>query len=283
MIYFDQWKALSSHIRGITGAGKLHAEFLKVRSSDGYGRGKRLAEQIKRFLIVLDSFLTDFRQSLPPAAMVTIEEFKKRNQPLIEDTSGGQDSQQGRLWAVLVNITGFEAEMSFLLSDEQETIRVRSERAFSHLQRLIVVDADARNKWMQAFEVGEVACEKLGAAHLLWHGIWAFKVNAAGGRTDLVFQEPINLADARRSADGFVLTEWKKSNTGTDAEKLFGEAREQANRYAQGVLAGSELTSYRYAVIVSHRQVAAPDDIRIENVVYRHINIAVEPLTPSRG
>jgi hypothetical protein len=84
-----------------------------------------------------------------------------------------------------------------------------------------------------------VACEKLGAVHLLLHGIWAFKVNAAGKRTELVFQEPVSDGGAGpQYADGLVLTEWKLAPDG--AAKHFKNARSQARRYAQGSLAGND-------------------------------------------
>ena len=58
-------------------------------------------------------------------------------------------------------------------------LRARSERAFLHLRRLLAVDRDVRAKWKAAYEgkQGEVACEALGAVHLLSHGIYAFKVD----------------------------------------------------------------------------------------------------------
>lgn len=116
----------------------------------------------------------------------------------------------------------FETEMSFLLADVQEMIRTRAGRAFEHLQRSIVADADTGRKWQRAFEAGEPACEALGAVQLLSHGIWAFKVNAAGERTDLVYRdEPLDTARLRSVADGLVLTEWKKAGDGADASALF--------------------------------------------------------------
>ena len=59
------------------------------------------------------------------------------------------------------------------------------------------------------------------------------------------------------------------SNGAAEANKRFEEARSQASQYAQGVLLGNELSAYRYAVVVG-------------GVIYRHINIAVEPRIPSR-
>ena len=90
----------------------------------------------------------------------------------------------------------------------------------------------------------------VGAVHLLWHGIFAFKIDANRGRTDLVFGEP--LGDQETYADALVLTEWKKA-TKSDASKKFGEATSQAEIYARGPLAGNELHAYRYAVVVTDK------------------------------
>lgn len=284
MTYLDQWKALSSRIRGLMEAGHLHAQYLAVRSSDSYGRGKRLREQGERVLAALRAFRDSFHQMLPPPAVTAIDDFVTRTGTLISDTTGTPDSLQERVWAALVLLAAFETEMSFLLSDVQESMRSRSERAFSHLQRSIVVDEDLRAKWQRAFEHGEVACEKLGAVHLLVHGIWAFKVDAAGARTDLVFQEPAgDFIAAQRYADGFVLTEWKKAADDRESGQRFEEARLQVRRYAQSPLGATELTGYRYAVVVSRQQVEIPDDLREGGIVYRHVNVAVAPRTPSRA
>jgi hypothetical protein len=283
MIYADQWKALSSRIRGLMQAGELHARFLSIRSSDMYARGKQLRAQCESTLTALVSFRTVYTDSLPAAAAACINGFIDKHGGLIRDTSGTADSLDERAWAALVLLGAFETEMSFILADEQEIIRTRSERAFAHLQRSIVADPEFAEKWRKAFEDGEVACEKLGGVHLLSHGIFAFKAHAEGERTDLVFQDIVsNLADMRRYADGFVLTEWKITRSGRDAEKRFSEAKGQADRYAKGALGGSELAGYRYLVVVSGPQVKVPADVTERSVIYRHVNIAVQPQTPSR-
>ena len=284
MTYQDQWKALSSRIRGLMQAGQLHAQFLAIREGDPHGGGKYLGEQSEAVLSALNGFRDRFRQELSPTALASIDKHVASIGGVIGGTGRGPGFNRERVWVALVQLSAFETEMTFILSDVQEVIRARSERAFSHLQRLIVADTAFRDKWNKAFDDGEEACEKLGAVHLLWHGIWAFKVGAAGARTDLVFQEPAgDLVDEQRYSDGIVLTEWKKANPKDNAQKRFDQARSQAQRYAQGVLAGSELTAYRYAVVVSRQQVSVPDDLTEGGVVYRHINVAVDPRTPSRG
>lgn len=285
MTYLDQWKALSSRIRGLMQAGQLHAQYLAVRSSDTFGRAKSLREQSESLLTALRAFRDSFHDVLPPPAVKVVDDFVAKTGSLVNETRGTADLLQERAWAVLVLLAAFESEMSFLLSDVQESIHARSERAFSHLQRSIVVDPDVRAKWRKAFDDGEVACEKIGAVHLLLHGIWAFKVDAVvGGRTDLVYQEPAaDLRTVQRYADGLVLTEWKRASVDSESDRRFEEARSQARLYAEGPLAATELRGYRYAVVVSRRGVKIPGDLSEDGVVYRHINVSVDPQVPSRG
>jgi hypothetical protein len=283
MVYADQWRALSTRIRGLMRAGELHARFLGIRSSDAHARGRQLRAQCEGILTALASFRTVYKDSLPTTAAGCVVDFIDAHGGLIRDTTGTADSLSERTWAALVLLGAFETEMSFILSDHQEIIRVRSERAFAHLQRSIVADPEFGEKWRKAFKEDEVACEKLGGAHLLSHGIFAFKVNAEGERTDLVFQDVIdNRGDEQRYADGLVLTEWKIARSDGNAEKRFSEAKSQSDRYAKGALGGSELAGYRYLVVVSGHYVKVPVDITERSVIYRHVNIAVQPRTPSR-
>src|SRR5262249_48601291 len=153
------------------------------------------------------------------------------------------------------------------------------------LKRTLAVDEDVRTKWQRAFDSGgETACERLGSIHLLSQGIFAFKVNSEGARTDLVFPELPDESLLSRSVDGLVLTEWKKAATPRDAATKLAQARDQAERYRQGPLAGLELTGYRYLVVVSEHELPnvsgnGPND---GGAVYRHINIAIAPVVPSK-
>ena len=85
-----------------------------------------------------------------------------------------------------------------------------------------------------------------------------------------------------RAAEGLVLTEWKVASSSEVGRKL-KEARDQAARYAEGALAGIELTSYRYAVVVTERRESPPPDSTEGGMTYRHINIAVDPEIPSKA
>jgi hypothetical protein len=281
-MFLEPWRALSGRIQGLVKAGQL------CKPNDSYGTLNRLGAQAQKILADLECFGSTLKHSLPPSAVTAINECIRTDVEisvgkLLHDTTATHDLRKEQVWSALVMLAAFETEVTFILSDVQAAIRARSERAFSHLRRLIVVDAVTREQWKSALNDGEVACEKRGAVHLLWHGIWAFKVNGIGERTDLVFQQPAGkLIDEQRCADGLVLTEWKIARCNTEAQKQFEFAHDQAKRYAQGVLAGSELTAFRYLVVVSSQHVTEPADFTDGAVVYRHINIAVDPETPSQ-
>jgi hypothetical protein len=279
MSYVDQWNAIAARIRSLRSAADLYAQFRIAREEDGHGIDASLKIHCQNILQLLKTFHNSFHAILPPDAKTALEWFISGNP---SSPASVISSAFGFRMDGPVLLTAFEAEMSFLLSDVQEVIRARSERAFLHLQRLLAVDADLRDTWSTAFEgKGEASCEQLGAVHLLWHGMFAFKGHAPAARTDLVFSEPIDVSVLERGVEGLVLTEWKVANEGNAAE-CFDTARTQARLYQQGILAGTELTGYRYVVVVSLNQLPnVPDNMNIEGVCYRHVNIAIKPRPPS--
>jgi hypothetical protein len=164
-------------------------------------------------------------------------------------------------------------------------IRARTERALLHLQRTIAVDDDVSAKWKKAFDKNEMACERLGSVHLLSHGIYAFKADAIGGRTDLIFNEPPSEALLAQAVEGMVLTEWKRAKDAKSAVDSVEQARIQAELYGQGALAGLELRSHRYIIVVTPKELPpgtiGPDFRTTGGVIYRHVNIVIEPGVPS--
>jgi hypothetical protein len=284
MGYLERWHSLSARILGLMRAGEFHTALLTRHNNDSYSRWKVLRDHCLGILEALRSFLDQYAMELPSTATASLKSLIATAGDLMKDDGGSRELQEERIHAVLFKLAAFETEMSFLLSDSQRAIRSRCDRAFDHLQRSIVVDSELRTRWQKAFEDGETACERLGGVHLLAHGIWAFKVNGEGERTDLTYAEPLtDLDHVRRSADGLVLTEWKKAANQKDAPFCFEQARRQADRYAKGVLGGIELVSYRYAVVVSLYHSDVPSDLRSGDTIYRHINIAVSPRTPSKA
>jgi hypothetical protein len=239
------------------------------------GKGTTILNELVMFANMLDES--------EHATKLAIQVGTGQIAPLLAADGNTSDMRQIQVRSGLVMLAALESEISYLLFDRQAAIQSRTERGLAHLQRTIAIDDSVRDRWSRAFDAGEVECEKLGAVHLLGHGIWAFKANASGERTDLVYQEPLkDLAIARRSADGLVLTEWKKLPDGANPGSYLESARTQMKCYSQGVLAGFELTRVRYAILVSRKDSPVPDDVSLGGVTYRHINIAIEPRAPSR-
>jgi len=138
--------------------------------------------------------------------------------------------------------------------------------------------------WKTAYKDGETACERLGAVHLLLHGIWAFKAHAVAERTDLVLGQSLQVTPQIEGAsEALVLTEWKLFRRGDKLAARAEEAFRQARLYGVGSLAGFELVSLRYLVIVSDDRVEhMPADRPDGNVLYQYRNIATNPSAPSR-
>lgn len=65
---------------------------------------------------------------------------------------------------------------------------------------------------------------------------------------------------------------------------LILQAKNQAKRYSKGSLSSLELSSVRYLVIVSEKHVKdLPSEINEDNLIYRIVNIAYNPSTPSKS
>lgn len=275
LTYRTAWRSISARTRGLENAAKVHAAFLAINSGSPYGADRELAQHCAGIWDEIKGFRASFRQSLPHAVIRAVDRFATNGGKQIEQNTAG-DSLLTR--TCIVKLIAIDSEISYCLDDPMERVRSTSELAFMHLQRLIAVDKEYREKWQAAFAKNEPQCERLGGLHLLWHGIWAFKVDATGGRTDLVYQDTL-ITEKIPVALGMVLTEWKKV-TG-DTQQAYAEAKAQTDQYASGVLAGVELTSHRYLIVVTEQEIDPLPDIVEGSIVYRRINIAVSPRNPS--
>ncbi|MBB3746995.1 hypothetical protein FHX10_006548 [Rhizobium sp. BK591] len=189
-------------------------------------------------------------------------------------------------WVLSIGL--LEAEITYLLADFELWIRNKTDLAFKHLQRLISVDARLKADWAAAFGKREEACERLGATHLLWHGLWAFKVDSQGARTDLVTFEPIDDRIVGASGGALVLTEWKKIKevNRRAIEQAFASAKGQALNYVSGALGAIELKSQIHLVAVTMDPIPKhemPEETVEQGKTIRYVNIVIDPPVPSRG
>lgn len=201
---------------------------------------------------------------------------------LTSNEDSGERLAKQAMGSLLVLRPAMDALIEFTVRATQVT-----ERAFSHLQRSIIADVNVRKRWLTAFRnAREEGCEQLGATHLLLHGIWGFKANTEGERTDLVLGTPLrDIDEARRTSIALVLTEWKKVHKESELPKAIRTAKKQAKRYAESSLAGFELDMVRFLIMVSHERMEGfPRNLPPDNdgIVYRCVNVAVNPPSPSK-
>jgi hypothetical protein len=276
-VWRDRWAAISARVAGLLNAGNLMAlTFAGVRTDD-FGIGKRwIVPELEALKVELEQFAAEHSAALPEAAGVALKRF-------LESAVTGRGSEGSATIQAIVPLAVFRSEFEYLVQDRDLEGRALTELAFEHLTRLLAVDRDVRTKWTRAFESHETHCERLGAVHLLSHGIWGFKISSAGAATDLVFPAPIDgqVATVRRTARALVLTEWKLVKTATQLEEKAAEARRQAQLYSAGVLSDMTLKSTRYIVLVSRKQLLQLDDAQEAGVTYRHVVIPVDPDPPS--
>lgn len=280
----SEWLAISSRIHGLDAASSQYYE-LTIKKQDSYSAlGSLLLPEAIKIVQTIKSFHESYEQDLPQNVDTCLKAFLHKTQQHISSPQSGMDPD--RFLFLSVALITLESELTHLLSDVQITIKRLSERAFLHLNRSIVADESIKQKWNKPFKQGcrEEVFEKLGGAHLLSHGIWAFKASAEGERTDLVLQEPIqDLQEIRASSEGLVLTEWKIIRNKSELLGKIRDAKKQAIRYSTGVLGGLELSRYRYLVMVSEKRLPMPKDLEELRINYRIINIAVDPETPSKS
>jgi hypothetical protein len=284
MSWLTEWKAISAQIEGLLEASRFYIDSLRTAKKDLYMVGNReLLPHMKKIRASLGKFREAHKESIPTDATESLTAMLDKIDTRFPNLKSADAYDHVHVMVTL--LVSFRAEFEYHISDTSAVARRLSERAFTHLQRSIVVDSELRRKWNDAFEIGEPACEKLGAVHLLLHGIWAFKVNTAGERTDLVFNEPILVesSSVERAAEALVLTEWKRVLSPIKTEAMASDARKQAARYTLGALGGVELVRYRFIVLVSKETLMLPEDILENGVIYRHINVAVDPKSPSKG
>lgn len=291
MSWRTEWQTISARIKGTMIAGNFYVNCLSVNRGDSYEYGKKeLLPRLKDICLDLIRFNSTHRTSLPPTAARGLQDFINAYSGRFCDTPAVEtrDTAMERAFFNMAALASFESSFSYWISDLSAVAKNLTERAFLHLQRTIIADKSERQKWKAAFgdtKRAEILCEQLGAVHLLSHGIWAFKANTAGERTDLVLQEPMKEKDLdliEIAAEAMVLTEWKVVRKKSELMGKTTEALAQMKRYAKGAMGGFELTQHRYAVLLSEKFLDEQQDVHDGGFVYRHINIAIDPDPPSK-
>jgi len=298
-----EWRRLEDRIAGLQVTASMTRDLAQLERN-GLAHDA-LWHRLRPTIIDLHQGLKSFHQSFAATVPPLAEKYLALVLAEIERT-GGLGNRHGPSvlpsWQSVVSvallIVSLRTEVTARLVDPEAEGRRRVECAFEHLGRSILVDEAYRSRWQRKFArkptaapaggsgerpANEIECERLGAVHLLLHGIWAFKVDALGERIDLVRQDPLEITHAVSAAEVLVLTEWKVAATPAAVEAKAQEAKQQAMRYKRGCLAASELAAACYLVVVTERRERVPDAVVEDGVTYRFVNIAVAPEPPPRS
>lgn len=277
MTWLEQWRGLAARIDGLIRAGEFLVSAFKVNSADAFSVvRKSLLPELVAIIAEIEHLGKTYGSELPQQASVALQNYVAQGWGK-SFNDGAVDIQ------TLAPLASFRSQFEYLIRDAEAEGRSLTELAFEHLRRQLVVDEDVRKKWQNALKRHETACERLGAVHLLSHGIWAFKIVAPGGATDLVFGDPVeqHAEIMRRTARALVLTEWKLLKRPDEITTKAQEARDQAAIYSGGVLGDAELKRTRYIVLVCQSDLTPPDDLSVGSVAYRHVLLPTSPMSPS--
>ncbi len=191
--FHKEWEGLAARIEGLQVATRLFFESIPVLGRDYHGVSKiNLIPAAHEIFSDLRKFSKAYERILPARASEVLTKFLlEASRFESPNTIYGIEHVPGPMVALSV----FRTEFDRVIRDAPTRAKSLIIRAFSHLQRLIVANKSERQIWESAFKEGEPSCEKLGATHLLMHGIWAFKASAEGERTDLVLGGPLRITD----------------------------------------------------------------------------------------
>jgi len=280
VMWATEWQAINARILALIEAGTF---FLRTPDSDQHGGSSLLIDNAHETARRIRAFMQQYERQLQREQLECLTLFWLKYRDDLIPPHGDQSGFSG-VTSVLTYLASFRAEFEYLSRDNVAVVRSLVVRAFTHLQRSIVVDRFVRALWEEAFHNGEPACEGFGSCHLLSHGIWAFKSSAEGERTDLVLGGDLDIQSEviHRASIGLILTEWKVIRAENELQGMVDRAYEQAKRYQKGILAGFEVASPRYLVMVSEDHLEMPPPRQDGEVLYEHLNIAVSPSSPSR-
>lgn len=270
MTWISRWKNISAKITQLQEVSRAYFDSINSFGVDHYGIGGSVIIPAARDLF---SEVVELKKTYPMMPSEVIARIAK-----LEKNFSSHHKFTGipGVGGAMVHLGIFNSEMNFYLKDNETVIKDKVKLAFLHLQRTLMVDVESKMKWQNAFEEGEGALEKLGATHLLAHGLWAFKSTAENEKQDLVLNTPIRADEVQAVGASLVLTEWKKI-TLENLEEKCQSALALAKKYGEDHLIGSELKREKYLILVSEKHFDMPANVIENDVRYVYMNLSIGP------
>lgn len=269
MTWIQRWKSISAKISQLQELSRAYFDSINSYGVDHYGIG---GSQIIPAARDIFNEILEVRKNhpqLPAQVSLLIGKLEK-------SFGGHKFTGIPGAGGALVILGIFNSEMGFYLKDHEIMTKDKVRLAFLHLQRTLMIDLEVQKKWQAAFQEGESALERLGATHLLAHGLWAFKPRGATERLDLIFGHDIKSEEVELTGSSLVLTEWKSVKAETLNEKS-KEVLSQVRKYGLGGLPGAELKREKYLVMVSENPLEMPPALMDGDIRYLYFNLVINP------
>jgi hypothetical protein len=140
----SDWEAMSARIDALVTANHAYLAAFIRKSDDPYGGHKELVEEAIEIFEELKAFQGRYRLTLPHNASESLNRLFERRKAHF--TRGHVSGFEG-LKVLIPAFAATRSAVDYHLRDFSVVARRITERAFIHLQRLIVADSDARQKW----------------------------------------------------------------------------------------------------------------------------------------
>jgi len=294
MGWLIELRVIIKRTHSFTSIVKTVAQLLNVNTGIQQGLCEKLSKETLSIFDLIDNFYNTYKTKniLDAKIEELLKDFIQLNSDRYKQVSNSFDE----IKLAVINFGLLSNQLDFFMSDKTTYFKSIIERSFHHLQRLIIVDKTIRSTWRKIYDKKrEPELEQYGAVHLLHHGIWAFKADASGGRTDLILGNSITqpqLDEIQSVTEIMVLTEWKKlkktKKKNDDMDKAIEAAYAQAQRYTNDTLFGFELKDIRYLVIVGEKifknSIFIKEKDKEKNgILYKVVCIDVDPKIPSKS
>jgi hypothetical protein len=268
MTWISRWKNISTKILQLQEVSRAYFDSINSFGVDHYGIGGSSIIPAARDLFAEVVEMKRAFPTMPGEVMTMIAKLEKNF------SSHHKFTGIPGVGGAMVHLGLFNSEVNFYLKDNETLIKDRVKLALLHLQRTLIVDPEIRKKWLNAYNEGDEAIEKLGATHLLSHGVWAFKPAADHEKRDLVLNTAIKADEVQAVGACLVLTEWKKVTSESLAEKS-KQALTEARKYGDAYLAGSELKKEKYLILVSENHLQVPHNVQDDDIRYVYVNLSI--------
>ncbi|RYZ81495.1 MAG: hypothetical protein EOP06_23375, partial [Proteobacteria bacterium] len=168
MTWMSRWKNLSTKIVQLQEVSRSYFDSINSFGVDHYGIGGSSIIPAARELFAEVVELKKNFPLMPREILGMIAKLEKNF------SSHNKFTGIPGVGGAMVHLGIFNSEMNYYLTDHEVVMKDKAKLAFLHLQRTLIVDADARKRWAAAYQENEKAIKQLGVTHLLLHGLWAY-------------------------------------------------------------------------------------------------------------